>query len=603
MDTDQRFFARVVVSLLCFAGSFVWFLASREGPLLISTLAIFATGLLAIRLHRVVQQGLNPATASTKRRVLVVASFVGLGVALLVTRSVLGNHSGLGLLGVALMYLGVGIGLEQLRRLDQLPKLPVFGLFVVLVVVLEGGLIAAALGAGPALLVALIALGLMPTAISLLSELTLRGLASFNAAKSVVLAIGGAALLAAGLIVVGQVGLSAGYVWALSAAVLVLMVAIAARSNIDVVLVIAAAAVVWTLGTRVVPEPDALKPSDEGQVFVALGDSFMSGEGAEVFFEGTNTPGESQCRRAPTAYAVLLVNERRDDIPEHVRFLACSGAKTEEIDEQLELVREIGKTDRVEFVLLSIGGNDALFGTIGRVCLLPVDCSKLGPAWLENMSYVTSQLEKAYGQVEEAFKTESIYVMPYPIPIAPAAKCGYSPFTRKEREFLYRFTSTLDDTIAASAADANFEVVDTVPAALVGMRLCDGPAGDAGVNFLASNSVFGSLEQSVNPLNWIHNSLHPNARGHEALRASFVAWLDDVEASPLPAPSAPANPESWPCRGKTGNDLDGCSWDWAKRETSKFLLARGWLMVFAIGGAWLLALQLIRGWRWLFGAP
>ena len=52
------------------------------------------------------------------------------------------------------------------------------------------------------------------------------------------------------------------------------------------------------------PLPEALEPGEGQRVLVALGDSYMSGEGADTYYEGTDTGGENQCRRAPTAWAV-----------------------------------------------------------------------------------------------------------------------------------------------------------------------------------------------------------------------------------------------------------------------------------------------------------
>jgi hypothetical protein len=50
-----------------------------------------------------------------------------------------------------------------------------------------------------------------------------------------------------------------------------------------------------------------------GRVLVALGDSYMSGEGAPVFFDGTDN-GVSQCRQAPTVWA------RQETLPRPLRL-------------------------------------------------------------------------------------------------------------------------------------------------------------------------------------------------------------------------------------------------------------------------------------------
>ena len=311
----------------------------------------------------------------------------------------------------------------------------------------------------------------------------------------------------------------------------------------------------------------------------------MSGEGAELFLEGTNVQGVDTCRRAPTAYAALLALEPRDDVADRVLFLACSGAKIEEIAAQLARVPGgLGSSERVEMVLLSVGGNDALFGTVGRVCLLPFDCTEFGRAWLGNLPTLVPQLQAVYRTVLDAFPGADVYVVPYPSPINRSrAGCDYSMFSGDEHAFLAAFTAALDDTVAGAVSgldEHRLHFVDTMPAALAGsrLRLCDTPdAGDAGVNLLAANSVLGSLEQSVFPLNWVHNSLHPNARGHEAMRAAFLAFLDGVEPAPLDVPEPDLDGTT--CQDLTGKELEACSWDWAGREAAGFLLRKGWMLV------------------------
>ncbi len=78
--------------------------------------------------------------------------------------------------------------------------------------------------------------------------------------------------------------------------------------------------------------------ADEGY-YVALGDSYMSGEGAREFISGTNTvePNESrtnECRRATSAWGYRLaeVNYGLEDVPHRVLFLPCSGAVAGNID-------------------------------------------------------------------------------------------------------------------------------------------------------------------------------------------------------------------------------------------------------------------------------
>jgi hypothetical protein len=58
------------------------------------------------------------------------------------------------------------------------------------------------------------------------------------------------------------------------------------------------------------PTPTPLPTLTPGAKIVALGDSFISGEGAvgSAYLPGTNVVGSNECRRAKTAYPQLVAN-------------------------------------------------------------------------------------------------------------------------------------------------------------------------------------------------------------------------------------------------------------------------------------------------------
>jgi GDSL-like Lipase/Acylhydrolase family len=178
---------------------------------------------------------------------------------------------------------------------------------------------------------------------------------------------------------------------------------------------------------------------------MALGDSYISGEGADDYYEGTNVAGTNTCRRAPTAYPALLMLEDHTAIPTDLAFLACSGATATGVHEQLRTAERLRDRENldVEFVLLSVGGNDALFGSVGRTCLMPGDCSELSEAWMENLQHVGTTLTRLYEDVRETFPDTPVLVVPYPIPVSDQS-CEYSAFTDAEHQFLNDFATELN---------------------------------------------------------------------------------------------------------------------------------------------------------------
>jgi hypothetical protein len=617
MSANQRIALRVGVSLLAYLAACGAFVALRGESLFLSVLAILGVGLLAVRLHRALRQQVEDVVVATWKRWALIG-FVAAAGLVLVAVGVFGHRDGYGFFGVALLYVGMGLAVGELRSWEDHPRRAFALVLAGSTGLAVAGLSAAALGIEWAWWLVLAGVVTAPIGIALVSEIALRGLRSWGPTGSAALGAGGLVLLAIGLGVVGALGVNVVYLAVAAGFLVVVMVGIAARSNVDIVFVVAAAAVVWTLGQRSVPEPESLRPGPDDRIVVALGDSYISGEGADEYYEGTNTPGQSTCRRAPTAYPPLLILERRVAVPDRLAFLACSGAKTRQVvgpegvggTQVAQLLDHVEPADDdIAFVLVSMGGNDALFGAIGHACLLPIDCTDLAPAFRDNLASVGETLDAAYADLRNQLPGIPVLVVPYPVAIYPD-RCAESVFSADEHRFLHDFSQELDETVAASARRAGFQVVDTMPGALEGLQLCDPKAEDVGVNFLSANSVSGTVEQSLSPTNWVHNSLHPNARGHEAMRSALVTWLDRHPDLGPPAPqqdrppqAAPAVGTGSPCLGERRAQLDACAQDWAAQEAARYLLRWGWLVLPALLGAWLLALQLVRLWWAVFGEP
>jgi lysophospholipase L1-like esterase len=586
---------------------YIWL---RPDSLLPSLLAILFIGFIALRLNDalwlLIENEANPSS-------LVVASLAGVGIfgVGLFVWSILGGPSGVGFFGFALLYLCAGVALALLRS-GSLPGVPLAAVLGACTVLVLAGLVVVAVGGG-AWWWKVTALGLLasPLGLSLISENALRYLVDHGWVWSASLVGIGSAVMVLTLVLVALSAPNT-YVLALGIALVVIMLAVAARSNVDVVLVVALVAVVWAMTQRSVPLPDALEPEAGDRVMVALGDSFISGEGADEYFADTNTPDQSTCRRAPTAYPALLMLEHSADIPEHLAFQACSGATADEVGRlddaetadgvdadnptQLDDLLDTVDADDVDLVAVMVGGNDSLFGTIARSCLLPIDCTPLEQAWRDNLRSVGQTLDDLYDQIRSSLPDARVVVVPYPVPITEdRVRCGYSAFSRDEHKLLYNFTLALNATVTAAAERADFEVVDTMPTAFrnTQLRLCDAGAGDVGVNFLAANSVTGTIEQSVDPRNWIHNSMHPNARGHEAMRGAFVSWIEGGdEPEPFGPPDSPESTRN-ACVNTFGDELDQCTKDWIGQKTSQKLLTKGWFVLPAVVGAWFLALGLV----------
>ncbi|RYZ26686.1 MAG: hypothetical protein EOP01_08690, partial [Propionibacteriaceae bacterium] len=105
--------------------------------------------------------------------------------------------------------------------------------------------------------------------------------------------------------------------------------------------------------------------------YVALGDSFSSGEGAGGYDPATDTAND-RCHRSGSAYPELVAAAESSRRP--LTFAACSGALTYDLSHPNHLYASepaqdeaLGKGNRK--VSLTIGGNDLGFADVLGACL------------------------------------------------------------------------------------------------------------------------------------------------------------------------------------------------------------------------------------------
>lgn len=311
---------------------------------------------------------------------------------------------------------------------------------------------------------------------------------------------------------------------------------------------------VWVLFDRTDETPSNPNPAATGRI-VALGDSYISGEGAPSYFAGTNVKGagENECRRSPTAFPYLVA--RRLDMA--LDFFACSGAKAEQVysppgqepDSPADVAGALPQLDNlpadvsgVKVVLISIGGNDALFGDVGQGCTLPGSCEALREMWLANLDQVGPKVARAYEKAKERLPGVPVVAVPYPLMLRERS-CGWSVLHDAEHEFLSEFVTVLNDRIRVSAANAGVNFFDQQLFAYENARICDGDGPDDTVmNFLTFGPVEGSFLNRVNPRNWIHGSLHPKPAGHRRTADLLAPFVETLVADVRDG-RRPANPE------------------------------------------------------------
>jgi lysophospholipase L1-like esterase len=546
----------MVAALAVYAAAFA---VLSIGGIIRSELTVaFAAGLLVVAAI-----GLQLTLTTARRRDLLGTARVWVprgmliaGAVLIAAWFVLQPGSGLGLCGACAIFLGLGHRLAEWRWSERV-RARGARLCVLFAGAFAAGVLLCVHVNAFALLLAVGAVLAGPIGLTLLSEEVLRKREAEGKPMSLLAAPVGLLAAAAGVLwLMSWADVPKELAWPLAGALLLLVGSIASSTQADVLLVLTVLGLSWTTIPAGATAGDELEMERE-PTLAALGDSYMSGEGAQQYFEGTNHARQNECRRAPTAYAHELVKSGPAGELDRLAFFACSGAQTFELhpqakypgeplddgtpddgDSQAMQLRRWREVADIRLIAVSIGGNDAGFSTIGMACVAPGSCVERGHEWLERLDEVRADVQQAYEDIRDAVEGQvPILAVPYPQPIRETS-CTDSQLEDDEHRFLNGFVKQLNGAIRQAARDARVYYLDAMPGAFRDkLRICDGPTERMGVNFIALRSVNGLAEEALYPPNWIHNSLHPNETGHDEMGKVLADWLQahpDPPATPRP---------------------------------------------------------------------
>lgn len=171
--------------------------------------------------------------------------------------------------------------------------------------------------------------------------------------------------------------------------------------------------------------------------YVAMGDSFSSGEGNAPYEFGTDLPN-NRCHRSPVAYPRLLEDDPSLDLGV-THFVACSGATTDNVlhggtgsgawSEPSQVSNLSGDT---MLVTITIGGNDVGFADYVKGCYSTL-CGYGTPAYNAITSSITSStfqddLKETYLAILEGASSADVYVVNYPYIVRDRSAEGCTVF-------------------------------------------------------------------------------------------------------------------------------------------------------------------------------
>lgn len=283
--------------------------------------------------------------------------------------------------------------------------------------------------------------------------------------------------------------------------------------------------------------------------YLALGDSFASGEGAYQYKALTDTT-ENKCHLSQRSYPYLISSTLGFGQYESV---ACSGAKIEDFlrdDEEYRGQAEDGKklierdleeivnsllpgyVRQKEFigryqpkiVTLSAAGNDIKFKDKIARCLDTDTCYSSYEDRLEIVDEINWQFPRLvdlYTQIKNTGDPRAkIYVIGYPQIADPGGNCAANVhLNHAELTFANQLVSYLNSVVKTAAANAGVAYVDAEEA-LAGHRFCETDSWDVAVNGLTIGNDIANIPFVHGPIG--NESYHPNALGQSLLKAKIL---------------------------------------------------------------------------------
>jgi hypothetical protein len=240
--------------------------------------------------------------------------------------------------------------------------------------------------------------------------------------------------------------------------------------------------------------------------YVALGDSYSSGTGTREYWD-------PDCQRSFYAYPQLLFKNwpRRNPLGNPTSLgmsnVTCAGDKTSNVLNN----RVYSIPPAANYVTISIGGNDAGFGSVIKQCALPWPTTCWGDidkaqAFIRNT--LPTRLANVYSRIRQAAPFAAVIVVGYPRLFGPQECNGAARISIGEQQKLNQTADLMRDVTAfvTAVSGRGFYFVDPIPA-FKGHAICSG-----------SKEWLNGLS---NPPS---ESFHPNRNGHSQGYFPLVFW-------------------------------------------------------------------------------
>ncbi|MBL7252933.1 SGNH/GDSL hydrolase family protein [Paractinoplanes lichenicola] len=283
------------------------------------------------------------------------------------------------------------------------------------------------------------------------------------------------------------------------------------------------------------PEPAAAATAN---FYVALGDSYSSGEGTYLANSGYDKGTTENCHRSDLGWARMLTTDPalnltlgngQSAIAGHI---ACSGAVKKHLvsegqhSDRSQVQQLAAMSPRPALATVTIGGNDAGFSTVAKACFKNYKCfDEISSA---RKKIETMELRSVYTTLRSHVANGRLVVVGYPrlfdTSFAAYTKhCSWAPFESLGK--MNDLVVAMNKKIRAEADAAGVDYVD-VQESLKGHELCTGKSWVRSITI--ASGKYNTL------------SAHPLREGQAAIRDRVATYLRGRPVLPAPPVPGPA---------------------------------------------------------------
>jgi len=284
-----------------------------------------------------------------------------------------------------------------------------------------------------------------------------------------------------------------------------------------------------------------LSPEEQATAgdYVALGDSYSSGEGADDYLEGTNDdeatkeaindfngwlwPGDPHnniCRRSANAYSAGVYGSF--DFEGDYIFGACSGGVVADYyqdntsDNEGEGPQRDHITDDTSLITMGMGGNDFGFGSVMKSCVLGGSC-----ATEEHADEVDADIDAEIDTLAQLYRDMEADAPPG----ARILIVGYPQMFPDQEDITNGSDSFISEDEQGWLNDrgehANWAIQEAIRRSGTNVESVDVTDALSGHEVGTDDPWISDLDFGIDGGEWLNptsrNSFHPNADGHAAI--------------------------------------------------------------------------------------